>query len=192
MPGAASCQRAAARQGRPVQPGGSDVAAGRVTLPALCSYQCETGLGRRLSVPPPPAGSGGCAGAPGAQGRGRGGRGGSRPAPSRGCCGRSRCTAANPVPMSPPAPRRDAGCPRAASTADVFTLETDIFICVRLYTWVRLCRRSASAAVWRCRQIRLPSKGRQGELPGAAAVGREHRGTRAAARRRRARERSAQ
>lgn len=113
MPGAAGCRRLLAGgggAGPPGAAGSSDVAAGRVTLPALCSYQCETGLGRRLSVPLP-AGSGGCAGAPGAQGRGRGegGSGGSRPAPSRGCRGWSRCAGANPLPMSSSAPGRDAG-----------------------------------------------------------------------------------
>lgn len=86
MPGAAGCRRLLAGgggAGPPGAAGSSDVAAGRVTLPALCSYQCETGLGRRLSVPLP-AGSGGCAGAPGAQGRGReGGEGAGVPAPPR-------------------------------------------------------------------------------------------------------------
>lgn len=78
-PGAGACWLGGGGSGAgpPGAAGGSDVAAGRVTLPALCSYQCETGLGRRLSVPPP-AGSGGCAGAPGAQGPGGGGGGAGR------------------------------------------------------------------------------------------------------------------
>lgn len=134
MPGAASCQRAAARQGRPVQPGGSDVAAGRVTLPALCSYQCETGLGRRLSVPPPPAGSGGCAGAPGAQGRGRGGRGGFPPRPVPGLLRPvtlHRCkSCANVTPCAP----QGCGLPEGSvNSRCVYIRDGHFYMCAPLY-----------------------------------------------------------
>uniref|UniRef100_A0A8C5JRK5 Basic helix-loop-helix family member e41 n=1 Tax=Junco hyemalis TaxID=40217 RepID=A0A8C5JRK5_JUNHY len=65
--------------------------------------------------------------------------------------------------MSPPAPRGDAGCPRAAPTADVFTFERDIFLYVCASIRESVCTEGAL----------LPRSGVAGRSGSRPKVGRE-------------------